>query len=263
MRTVLVLAGLLVLSVAHVRADPNDLRDGALIAHTTGPYSRYPNPTCDTYFSQYQITSCEEQVTTMGWGTYVWFVIAAFMEDKQWCGVQFGFSDFDPQLMVFLEHGPCAPGAFIETPSAGWPGPGSGTAFVTAGTPWTGNWQPVYWFAVYAYEPSYGTGVVQLVPDPTASIPFGGFVNCAAPPERFDAALGGMGVGEPGTWVCPTMQDGICCVGDDCIIVHSGYECTALGGQYHPEWDDCGPPNPCAFTQSAGTTWGLIKSMYR
>jgi hypothetical protein len=40
-------------------------------------------------------------------------------------------------------------------------------------------------------------------------------------------------------------------------------ECGALGGVFHPEWDSCGPPNPCEATPANHNTWGGVKNMYR
>ncbi len=263
MRRALVIAGLLGFFATLAGADPTDLTGGALITHNAGYWERYHQPTCATYYQYSPISSCEEQNNTMDTGEYAWFVIAAFDEDKEWCGVQFGFGDYNPGMMVFYEWSPCAPGGFLELPSADWPGPLEGTAFVTIeNSPWSGNWIPVYWFHVYSYA-AYGPGVVQLIPDPSAGVHFAGFANCLQVPETFDAFLGGMGVGQPGTWVCPNMEDFVCCVGEGCVIVHSEAECLAMGGEYHPEWHDCGPPDPCGTTPATRASWGQIKSMYR
>ncbi len=265
MRRVFVSLVLLVATVALVKADPHNLEGGALITHNSGYGGRYW-PNCETYFQYNPIWSCEEQNTTIQTSAYVgvtWFVVAAFGEDKEWCGVQFGFDDFDPHIMEFMDAEPCyPPGGGLEIPSPGWPGPLAGTAIISTGAPWEGNWIPVYAFMVYAYG-YYGSGVVQLIPDPTVPVPFGGFSNCSVPPEPYDAALGGMGVNHPGTWVCWGWEDFVCCIGQDCVIVHSEDECTELGGQFHPEWDNCGPPNPCIVTPTTTTRWGDIKTMYR
>ncbi len=262
MRRALVIAGLLGVFATLAGADPNNLTGGALIAHNAGYWERYHQPTCGTYYQYDPISSCEEQNNTMDTGTYAWFVIAAFDEDKRWCGVQFGFGDFDPGMMFFAEWGPCAD-VCLEYPSANWPGPLEGTVFTApSSSSWSGNWIPVYWFLAYSYT-AHGPGVVQLVPDPTAAVPFAGFANCLQVPEQFDAILGGMGVGQPGTWVCTGMPDAVCCIDQSCVIVHSENECTALGGVYHPEWNDCGPPDPCGTTPAAAASWGKIKSMYR
>lgn len=262
MRRVLVIVAMLGLAAQLVHADPNIPWGGALIAHCTGPWGRYPEPNCETYFQYNPITNCDDQVNTMDDGQYVWFVIAAFEEDKVWCVVQFGFNDYDPDIMAFGNCGPCFPQYGLEYPSAHWPGPLEGTTFfVPAYAPWTGNWLPVYGFIAYTYHRS---GVVQLIPDPTAPVPFGGFSTCATTPSaQYDAALGGMGVGEPGTWVCPGMVDAVCCVGEDCVIVHSEAECSALGGVLRPEWNSCGPPDPCGVTPTTAASWARIKSIYR
>lgn len=263
MRGVLVLGAALLAAATLVEADPHHLAGGALIFHNAGSGFRYP-PTCETYFQHNPITNCDEQVNTMESysGESAWFVIAAFDEDKEWCGVQFGLSDFNPFLVAFGYSEACFPGGGLTIPSPGWPGPLEGISLAATSTPWTGNFQPVYCFNVYAYD-YYGPGLVQLIPDPTVSNPFGGFCNCAEPPAMWDAALGGMGIDQPGTWVCWGWHESVCCIGSDCVIVPSENECTDLGGAYHPEWDSCGPPNPCEGTPATTVTWGRLKGMYR
>jgi hypothetical protein len=61
---------------------------------------------------------------------------------------------------------------------------------------------------------------------------------------------------------CPTPV-GVCCVGVTCSLVQEG-ECAALQGEWHPEWESCGPPNPCdVYTPAEGTTWGGVKARFR
>jgi hypothetical protein len=60
---------------------------------------------------------------------------------------------------------------------------------------------------------------------------------------------------------CPT-QSHVCCVGENCFIVLED-ECAAMGGTFHPEWDSCGPPNPCQHVPATPDTWGGVKSLYR
>jgi hypothetical protein len=43
---------------------------------------------------------------------------------------------------------------------------------------------------------------------------------------------------------CPVAH--VCCVGETCQLVFEG-DCAAMGGIWHPEWESCGPPNPCAL----------------
>jgi len=261
MRHVLVSLGALVLFAGFAGADPQNLASGALITHDAGGWYRSYGPDCYNYFQFNPISSCEEQVTTLQLGLRSWFVIAAFEEDKEWCGVEFGFSNYDPDPMAIYEYGACYPEAGLEIPTPGWPGPNEGTAFVRTGTPWIGNWLPVYCFVVYAYDYTYGSTVVQLTPNPATG--FGGFCNCTNPPQMYPAALGGMGVNCPGVEVCWGWQVFVCCVDTDCVLVHGEEECTTLGGVFHPEWDTCGPPNPCSVTPALEMSWGRIKALYR
>jgi hypothetical protein len=43
---------------------------------------------------------------------------------------------------------------------------------------------------------------------------------------------------------CPAAH--VCCVAETCYLILET-DCAALGGTFHPEWDSCGPPNPCAL----------------
>ncbi len=292
---------------ASVSADPTDLGGGVLIAHYVAELtlSETPPDPCLEY-APYAITYHSEQVNRVDTDTYAladWFIIAAWTETKQFCGVQFGFSGFDPGIFAFSEFGACFPATGgLEIPSTGWPGPNEGIAFVVTGDAWEGNYLPVYWFIGYAYGYS-GPDVIQLIPDPTVADPFGGMGNCASPPEKWDAALGGMGINTDGTYVEPTgvIYDYVCCVDGDCIIVNSEDECMALGGEFMPDLDSCEPdpclieavccvlgdciitteeqcvaaggefhpevgscdPNPCENTPTDETSWGTIKALYR
>jgi hypothetical protein len=38
----------------------------------------------------------------------------------------------------------------------------------------------------------------------------------------------------------------VCCVDEACLIIFEA-DCAAIGGVWHPEWDSCGPPNPCGL----------------
>lgn len=247
-------------------ADPHNLAGGALIAHFVPEMGYRYDLSCENYQQYFAISDCDEQVNSIHTSSYlpvVWFVLAAFPEEKQWCGVEFGFSDYNQSVMAFSYYTPCyPPDGGLEIPSHDWPGPNQGTAFVTTGAPWVGEWQPVYMLAGYAYG-YYGSGLIQLVPDPTVSHPFAGFGNCGTPPQVWDAALGGMGINEPGTWVCWGWENFVCCVGNECVVVQDEEECIALGGVFHPDWDNCGPPNPCVSTPVTKTSWGNIKALYR
>ena len=55
----------------------------------------------------------------------------------------------------------------------------------------------------------------------------------------------------------------VCCIGEECLLTDHQH-CTDLGGEYHFEWDSCGPPNPCeGGTAASETSWGRIKSTYK
>jgi hypothetical protein len=54
----------------------------------------------------------------------------------------------------------------------------------------------------------------------------------------------------------------VCCVAQDCFVI-TEQECAGMQGVYHPEWDSCGPPNPCETTPAEPTSWGSVKSLFR
>jgi hypothetical protein len=69
------------------------------------------------------------------------------------------------------------------------------------------------------------------------------------PPEAIRWFGGGGTVGNSTAWDNALIElqpagMGACCVGENCQLV-TGPECQELGGVFHPEWDSCGPPNPC------------------
>jgi hypothetical protein len=172
----------------------------------------------------------------------VWFVLSAFPGgDKEWCGTEFGFGQYDPYLYIFTTWGPCSPGGNLEIPTDGWPGPLEGTAIVTTNLAWTGNFQPVYFFTGYAY---YGyPDIIPFDVDPPTA--FGGWGNCLTPPESFDAVcFPAMGIMQDGLRCCPSEPTGACCVGEDCSEVTRD-ECAAMQGDYLGDGTNCGPPNPC------------------
>ncbi len=156
------------------------------------------------WFDTYGIQSAEEQVNSVTAVTYtptIWFVVAAWPENKQWCGVEFGFADYAADLFAFYEYLPCFPGNGLEIPSPDWPGPNTGMACATTNEPWEGNYQNVYYFFGYAY--GYGqAGILPLAQDPVTG--FAGFANCLHPPELFEPdCLGGLGVNMPGIDCAP------------------------------------------------------------
>jgi len=183
------LVALSLCGVATPSADENDLSGGVFICHFD-PHCQPsgdppPGGWCEYWLDDCAIHTCEEQNPSIMQGAVgVWYVLSAFAEDKTWCGSEFGFGQFDPYLFIFMAWGPCTPGQHLEIPSPGWPGPDAGTAIVTTDAPWTGNFQPVYYFIGYAY---YATpGRIPFGIDPPTG--FGGWGNCLTPPVSYSAA---------------------------------------------------------------------------
>lgn len=214
-----------------VFADETDLNNGVLIAHHP-PGIQYTDPAppegwCQHYHDNFTINCCHEQNpridTDPGEGS-VWYVLSAWDEDKEFCGVEFGFASYDAGIYGFVEWDACpAPGGNCLLLTCGdWPGPDAGVAIVVCGDPylpWTGNFVPVCWFAGYAYA----EGVVPLGPNPTGYV-VAGWGNCEWPTEGFETTcLGALGI----------LTDGI--------------ECCPEGG-----------PSP-----AQGTTWGALRILYR
>ena len=179
----------------------------------------------------------------------MWYVLAAWSESKEWCGVEYGFGTFDASILAFDDHGPCFPVDGLELPTSGWPGPNEGVAMtVVGGDTWTGNWVPVYYFVGYAYSEA---GQIPIDVDPQG--PFIGFANCQNPPGIFPVAentptefrRGAMGINIEGIRAAPGTPPpmAVCCVDLSCLI-RTEVECADLGGVWHPEWESC-DPNPC------------------
>jgi hypothetical protein len=61
--------------------------------------------------------------------------------------------------------------------------------------------------------------------------------------EYYAQGIGLEAWAETGFMLCRPI--GVCCVDEQCFVMQET-ECLALGGVFHPEWDSCGPPNPCA-----------------
>jgi hypothetical protein len=251
MKRVLLTLALLGLGVGMASAQVDDLTGGVFIAHhdpamvASVPLEGY----CQQYLDGFAIMDCESQnpmIETQD--PVVWFLLSAFNGEKEWCGTEFGFGDYDPYNFIFTLFGPCAPGGYLEIPSSDfWPGPNEGTAIVTTDTPWTGNFMPVYFFEGYAY---YNLpGVIPIDVDPPTG--FGGWGNCLTPPQDFDAAcFPAMGLLTAGVPCCPAVPTGACCVGEDCYEV-TREECAGMQGEYLGDGTDCGPPNPCAPPRGA------------
>ena len=205
MRRICFCSLLLGLAVGNANADPANLEGGVLIAHYVEEmcYTPFPDP-CGAYMADYAIDNCNDQVNRIYTPEYAlarWFVLAAWYEDKIWCGTEFGFGDYDARIFAFAEYNCCFPGQGLETPTGGWPGPMEGIALIITDIPWQGNFVAVMHLYGYAYS-YYGGGQIPLdVYPPTG---FAGTTNCLSPPEQFDAVcLGAMGINMAGIYCCP------------------------------------------------------------
>lgn len=253
MRWVLWALAVMALVGSAAMADSADLSNGVLITHAPAvvEFSDGAEWWCQQYADNWAITSCEEQVARIDCAAMeqsAWFIIAAWAEEKEFCGFNLGFGAFDPYLFSFSEDGTCAPAGILEIPTAGWPGPGEGIAVVAAGepyTPWTGSFVPIQFFVGYCY---YGTEVMQgQIPidvDPASGQMVIG--TCATPPVSYEPVAGAMGFGVDGIEVCfDTELTGACCtqIGDECQVLTAA-ECTNAGGEYQGDDTIC-DPNPC------------------
>ena len=194
------------------------------------------------FLDQYGLEDADEQNPAIATtDPVVWFVLAAFPGEKEWCGTEFGFGEFDPLIFDFLAWGPCTPLTHLEIPTAGWPGPSEGTAIVTTDVPWQGEIIPVYYFAGYA---SGLPGSIPLAADPQTG--FVGWGNCLTPPEATSSiCLPEMGFFADGVHCYPdSLAGGVCCVGEDCFVT-TEQGCADMQGEWHPDWPNCDGDNVC------------------
>lgn len=230
-------------------ADVNDLANGTLIVHYVPTLSYCSDPPAAGWCGEYEnhaISSFEEQITRLDVANYLpacWYVIAAWHEEKSWCGTEFGLGDYNSSIFGFVEHSACYPEGGLEIPTDNWPGPGEGIAFVVSGAAWSGNFVPVYWFGGYAYA-YYGSGQIAVTTDPATG--FAGTSNCLSPPVAFEATcMGALGINTDGLGCEDPGATGACCdpsTGDCQLLLED--ECLALDFEFHPEWTSC-DPNPC------------------
>jgi hypothetical protein len=237
--------------------DPGNLEDGVFIAHhPPGIQYSHGQDWCQRYIEEFAISNCKQQHNRIDLDgnegqSSIWYVVAAWTEDKEWCGTEFGFGRYDPSIYGFVEWGSCCPEDDLEIPTEFWPGPGQGTAVVVTGTPWSGKFVAVYYFAGYAYS----VGIIPLGADPATG--FGGTGNCDTPPQSWGvSAFGGMGLFTDGIYVCPGQGGGgdfgpegydvaVCCLGEECRLT-TAEECAYIGGEFYPEWASC-DADPCGL----------------
>jgi hypothetical protein len=213
-----------------------------------------------------------------------WYLIVAVappgVEELAFTTITFGLGDYIDSACYVARFGPCfqelGP---VQIPSAGWPGPNSGTSVTWAPECLTGGLVPVYYFGFYVY---YGGGTVPLgdfYPGQTAAV-----ASCDAPfpvddpiedPDG-DGFFGILGCGEAsGKRECPLprMDVGVCCVDTDgdgvletCAHGVSEDECFhVLDGTMWFPGELCGPDNePCPQEpiSTRQTSWDRIRTTY-
>jgi hypothetical protein len=296
---------LALLSVAATAlADPTDLSGGVLITHFPPNLMYcYGGDLCtDAYDLHYGINDASEQNNSIqdhgdAGLPLTWYVVAAFNEEKEWCGTEFGLGDYNPYVFYMTNSGYACLQDCLEIPTSSWPGPNSGTSIVGTTTPWSGNYRPVYVFQGYTYLASTGDftpTIIEVTENPAQN--FMGFGNCEVPAEVWTAEGGGLGVWTEGIYVEPSIpvaccfEDGhceiimpfdcsgtvypdsqcdpnpcplpirACCIGDLCTLTIEA-DCD---GVWLADTDAC-EPNPCLGGPSPveNDTWGDIKVLYR
>jgi formylglycine-generating enzyme required for sulfatase activity len=240
---------ILLISVSAIAAlaDPNNLSNGVLIAHYPQSYVYSSgNDECAAYYSDYAISNASEQCNRIDtvYPAYdnqcIWYVIAAFPEDKNWCGVQFGLGDYDNNVFYLTSSSTCLQEA-LEFPTGGWPNPNEGTHVISSGIHWEGNYLPIYWFQGYTYLAGNGDftpTLIAITEDPSQG--FIGFNNCEVPSGAFVAAGGAMGIFTDGIFAEPGPPAPCCFDNGYCEMLYD-FECN--GTVYYDE-DAC-DPNPC------------------
>jgi hypothetical protein len=229
-----VLGGILgLLTGSALAQSETDLTHGVLIVHAPPDacLSQSDWPSICTFSELQDCASQNNDNIPIDLGERCWFVIAAFMQPSQWCGVAFGVQ-YEETAPSITASGFCVPSSGLEIPGTGWPAPGTGTSIATTDVPWSGNFQPVYWFFGYSY---YGPGVFQLTARPGMPGQIA-FANCAG--EEFPAdCYGAIGFGMPGVDCCPTeLTPWACCLPDgSCILTADANDCLAQGGTWFPD----------------------------
>ena len=111
MKRVLFALALLGLAMGSASADPANLFGGVLIAHhPDGLVYSAGEEWCARYMDTYAIADANDQINRSDVASTVdnqdvWFVVAAFNEDKIWCGTQFGLGDYDAMAWYLTSGG--------------------------------------------------------------------------------------------------------------------------------------------------------------
>lgn len=256
MKKVLMVLALLGFVAASAQAE--DLTGGLFLAHNP-PEIVYsfdaPGAGWCAEYLTYQINDLGQVVPnhvgdfTVGYELGLFYVLAAWNEGpKVWRGVQFGLGDYDGSKFTIIDPLPCYPGAGLEIPGDGWPGPLAGTALVVTDASWDGNYLPIYFFGGYMYY--YGDPTdIPLTPHPDDG--FGGFASDDVPPVEYEAHDYGVFsiMGEGFVPEFPGDPTGACCFGEDCVPDMLEVDCIEDGGEWVGAYTVC-DPNPCLMPRA-------------
>lgn len=134
-------------------------------------------------------------------GVEWYIVLAAGADELDFNTITFGIGDFDPYECYIVAYGPCSPELGpLEIPSAGWPGPMTGTSVSWHPNCLEGTLVPVYYFAFYVYPAGGPVPLGDFYPGRTATV-----TSCGDPPIEDpieDFGIIGCGV-DPGFQMCP------------------------------------------------------------
>jgi hypothetical protein len=242
----LALLVLVTMGPAPCRGSETDLTGGVLIAHAPEGVEFSTDAPAEGWCSAYvPLANAADQINRIDAETgTVWYVLAAWNEDKRFCGAEFGV-DYSEDSWGMVDYGGCFPVAGLEIPTANWPDPGSGTSLAIQGEEpedqYFGSIVPIYYFTGYAYSATPGTFALTINPDSDQATAGG----CGNPPILYDiACLGAMGIFADGVFCSPEVQPtAVCCTQGVCEIVTQS-ACEAGGGVWYEEEESC-DPNPC------------------
>ncbi len=191
-------------------AAADDLTGGVLIAHAV-PECAYtespPEGWCAACYHEGvaidQTTSQNPTLSVTETTHRDFVVLAAWVESKSFCAIEFGLGAYDPSLLLIEETAVCNEGSLVDATS-GWPGPDEGISIsVARENAWTGALVPVLYLHGYVYAASYGSTSVALIEHPETG--FRGTASCDSPPQVYAAHdAGTLGINQAGRAVHPT-----------------------------------------------------------
>ncbi|MCC7143231.1 MAG: hypothetical protein IT349_14120 [Candidatus Eisenbacteria bacterium] len=181
------------------------------------------------------VERCDEAITRVDDPSRcaVVYVLASFpsWQSPNLRSVAFGLSYDETRLSL----GNLSPAGDLESPTSGWPAPGSGTA-VGWNEPRTGRLVEVYAFSADADSDDNLPTHLQLAPHPTHGATFYDPIGATDP--AFE--LGRLGWGEDGALTCAPGTGACCDPAGGCVVVLPP-ECESQGGVFLGGGAPCEP----------------------